>query len=119
PAVGLASVTVDRAGRVQRLETSHIATPSRCLSAIATMIGLSFFDPESVTSAPADEQFVILKAQRQAPCFDATPLTSDARSRPRRAGDAFTAPAIARRTEPTISNDVRQSIKDGDPREFY
>src|SRR5262249_6114978 len=42
-AVGLASVTIDRAGRVQRLETSHVNTPSRCLSAIASMIALSFF----------------------------------------------------------------------------
>ena len=119
PAVGLASVTVDRAGRVQRLEASHINTPSRCLHAIATMIGLSFFDPESVTSAPAEEQLVILKAPKDAPCFDATSLTSDAAARPRHAGDSITAPSVARRSDPIVSNDVRQSLKPDDAHDFY
>jgi TonB family protein len=118
-AVGLASVTVDRAGRVQRLEASHVATPARCLQAIATMIGLSFFDPESVTSAPAEEQLVILKAPKEAPCYDAISLASDAVARPRRPGDAATAPTVARRIEPLISNDLRQSLQPDDPREFY
>jgi TonB family protein len=117
-AIGLASVTVDRSGRVQRLEASHVVTQRRCLDAIATMITLSFFDPESVTSAPTDEQFVILKAPKEAPCFDATPLTYEAMARPRRAGDAFTAPSITRRTDPIVSNAVRQSIKRDDPHEF-
>ncbi len=118
-AIGLASVTVDRAGRVQRLETSRIVTPSRCLNAIASMIALSFFDPESVSSAPTDGQFVILKAQHQTPCFDATSLASEAMARPRRAGDAFTSPSVARRTDPVVSNEVRQSLKRDDPHEFY
>ncbi len=118
-AIGIASVTVDRSGRVQRLESSRINTPSRCLNAIATMIGLSFFDPESVKSTPTDDQFVILKAPKEAPCFDATSLTSDAMARPRRAGDSFSSPAVARRTDPIVSNDVRQSLKKDDPHEFY
>lgn len=118
-AIGIASVTVDRSGRVQRLESSRINTPSRCLNAIATMIGLSFFDPESVKSTPTDDQFVILKAPKEAPCFDATSLTSDAMARPRHAGDSFSSPAVARRTDPIVSNDVRQSLKKDDPHEFY
>jgi TonB family protein len=118
-AIGLASVTVDRSGRVQRLETSRIVTPSRCLNAIASMIALSFFDPESVTSAPTDGQFVILKAQHETPCFDATSLTAGAMARPRRAGDSFTSPAVSRRTDPVVSNELRQSLKPDDPREFY
>jgi TonB family protein len=118
-AVGLASVTVDRVGRVQRLEASRINTPSRCLNAIATMITLSFFDPESLASAPAEEQLVILKAPKDAPCFDATSLASDQPARPRREGDSVTAPFITRHTDPLVSNEVRQSIKQDDPHDFY
>ena len=83
------------------------------------MIALSFFDPESVTSAPTDGQFVILKAQHQTPCFDATSLTAGAMARPRRAGEVSTAPAITRRTDPAVSNELRQSLKPDDPHEFY
>jgi TonB family protein len=118
-AVGLASVTVDRAGRVQRLEASHVATPQRCLQAIATMVGLSFFDPESITSAPTEEQLVILKAPKEAPCYDAISLASDGVARPRRSGDSATAPTVARRIDPLISNDLRQSLERDDAREFY
>jgi TonB family protein len=119
PAVGLASVTVDRAGRVRRLEASHIHTPSRCLNAIATMISLSFFDPESITSTPVDEQVVILKTPKNAPCFDATSLTSAGAARPRSAGDTVTAPTIARHTDPQVSSDMSQSLKRDDPRDYY
>lgn len=109
-AVGLASVTVDRSGRVRQIEASHVQTPKRCLSALATIIGLSFFDPETIASAKSDEQVVVVKPPKDAPCTDATSIAANAAELPARVGSGVNGAVIAKRVEPEISHDLRKSI---------
>jgi TonB family protein len=119
PAVGLASVSIDRAGRVTRLEASHVQTPPKCLSAIATLIGLSLFEPQTVTSNATEEQLVIAKPPKDVPCLDATSLSAEVGDMVRSATSGIVAPSPSHRVDPILPQDARASLKDDDPRDFY
>jgi hypothetical protein len=109
-AVGLARIQVDRSGRVRQFEASHVTTPKRCLSALATIIGLTFFDPSTISSANADDQIVIVKPPHDAPCTDAMPISTSFGESAARVSSTVSAAVIAKRVEPVISQDLRKSI---------
>jgi len=109
-AVGLARIEVDRNGRVRQFEASHVSTPKRCLSAFATIIGLSFFDPETISSAATDEQIVIVKPPKDAPCTDAMPMSGSQAEEAFRITSGVAPPQLSKRVDPVISADLRKSI---------
>ena len=109
--VGTANVTVDRGGRVKRFEARVPQTPTRCLDALANLVALSLFDPASTSSSSSD-QIILVKPAKEAPCMDATPITTGVCDRAHWPGGSVTEPAILKQIEPDFPKDVVKSMTD-------
>ena len=111
--IGVAPVTVDRAGRVTAIDTANLAGEPACVDALRTAARLSLARPESITSART-AQLIFLRHESQPPCFDEDPLvTAAVPASAQRSGGQIRPPKVKRRVEPVFPQSVLRSLGPG------
>ncbi len=108
PWIGVASATVDRAGRVQTAGVSKMQTTPRCKEIVETMLRLSFAEPKTIASGLTSDAILLVKGEDHA-CFDEGPLHAGLTGS-HRAGGEITAPKILTRVEPRFPESVRTEM---------
>lgn len=112
--IGVAKVSVDRAGRVQTLDLGDVGAAGGCMKALETMLRLSLAEPTKITSPLQTTNLLVVKPRGRSGCFDADPVVD--RVGPRqlmRVGNDVTAPKVVKRVEPVFPQSVRQSMSGG------
>ncbi|HEX2061855.1 MAG TPA: energy transducer TonB, partial [Thermoanaerobaculia bacterium] len=97
--LGVASVTVDRVGRVQDVATKRVYTSPRCAEVLETLLRLSFADPTRIGAPMSTDQFQVVKGTGHG-CFDEAPVDDVPGGELLRAGGNVVAPVVIERVEP-------------------
>ena len=109
--IGVATATVDHAGRVQDVDLRSIQTTARCKQAIETILRLSFATNGSVRSEFTGPVLLVHPA-RTSLCLDEEAPESTSTSTYRIDGK-ITAPKVLKRAEPYFPESTRRSMGSG------
>jgi hypothetical protein len=106
--LGVATATVDQAGRISALDVAPVATTASCRRAIDTMLRLSLADNTSLRSTFTGP--VLLAHAHRAPlCLDEG-LAVDRAVSTYRVGGEVQPPIVKKRVEPYFPDSARQSM---------
>ena len=112
--IGLAQATVDRAGRVQKLDLKDVGVSSFCKPALESMLSLSLAEPSTITAQTEGAHLLLVKPQSGSVCFDELPPDeSTGRRGALRTGGSVKAPQVVRRVAPAFPENVRREMGDG------
>lgn len=112
--IGVATATVDRAGRVQTLDAKDIGSTPGCQRALETMLRLSLAEPAEISSPLASNHLLVIKPRGDAVCFDEDPVDDTVGGRgPSRIGGEIKTPKVVKRVEPAFPKSVRQEMEGG------
>jgi TonB family protein len=106
--VGVVQPAVDRAGRVQSVDTSKLNGAPECRRAAETLARLSLADPALIT-APLTDYIQMVKVPGDG-CFDEG-APEGGTGELRRIGGSVKAPQIVKRVDPFFPESARRAIK--------
>ncbi len=110
--LGLATATVDLAGRVRTVDLSRMSRTT-CLRQIETMLRLSYATNTSVMSPITMPDIVLVHAGREPLCLDEDPPSDEAALSLSRPGGQIVAPVKIHSVEPYFPENVRRDMKAG------
>jgi TonB family protein len=102
--LGAASATVDRAGRVQSVDVSDVVALTPCRDALATMLRLSFADPDTIAS-PLTGSGIQQVGAAGSVCVDEGPLDNGSGGAMRPDGK-IKSPQVRKKVEPSFPRDL-------------
>jgi hypothetical protein len=111
--LGLASATVDPAGRVQRLDLSRLSVPAPCAAALDAMLKLSLATNVSLKSPLSSDQVLLVHAGDAPMCLDEDAPSEVSQSGLQRVGGRISAPKVIKRVEPDFPESARRSMGGG------
>jgi TonB family protein len=100
--LGVASATVDTAGRVQSINLKDVRTS--CPQPLSIISRLSLVDTPSIRAPLSSGDILLVKPNRVLPCLDELPAGDDALHR---TGGEVTAPVVKKRVEPEFPQSAR------------
>ena len=109
--LGVAKVTVDRAGRVQTVDLENVAADGGCKSALEAMMRLSLAEPISFVAPLAMNDLLVVKARGDVQCMDEGLVDNARYAGARRPGGNVKVPVVKKREEPLFPESVRQQMK--------
>ncbi|HWS70732.1 MAG TPA: energy transducer TonB, partial [Thermoanaerobaculia bacterium] len=111
--LGLATASVDPAGRVQQLDLRRVPNANFCAKALETILRLSLATNTSIVS-PRTSDDVLLVHESGAPlCLNEDPPADLIESGLRRPGGSVVAPKPIKRVEPEFPRSALQSMRPG------
>jgi HEAT repeat protein len=102
--LGVASATVDTAGRVQSIDLKDVRTA--CTRALSVISRLSLVDPPSIRGSLTSGDILLVKPRGVLPCLDEEEAGDDA---PARIGGEVSPPVVKKRVEPTFPDSARRA----------
>lgn len=105
PWLGIATATVDFAGRVQTLDLRNVNTA--CFAELNAISRLSLVDNASMRTPLSASGILFVRAQGVTPCLDELPRSA---AGPRRVGDDVRAPVVTKRVEPRFPANARRKM---------
>jgi TonB family protein len=105
--IGVASATVDHAGRVQSVDLGRVATA--CKDVLETIVKLSYATNKSITTPLRTGDIVLAKDRGADVCLDALGDDLEVHA----VGGDVVAPVIKRRAEPHFPENVRRQMPHG------
>lgn len=106
---GVVNATVDRTGRVQSVDLSHVYAMRACKSALDTMLSLSFAVPAAITAPLTTPDLQVVRGTQNL-CFNDDSILMTKQGFVHQIGDDVTAPVIVRRVEPAFPAEVRRTM---------
>ena len=106
--IGVASSTVDQAGRIRTLDLAPVSTTPSCRRALDTMLRLSLADNTSLRSGFSGP-ILLVHAERTSLCLDEAPPQAGASSTYRVDG-VIQAPKVKKRVEPHFPESAVKSM---------
>ena len=77
PYIGIATVSVDHAGRVQAVDVSKVLAPRDCKKALSTIVRLSLAEPAAANSALSSANHLLVRGGVAPPCLDESRVQDD------------------------------------------
>jgi hypothetical protein len=108
--LGLAGANVDRAGRVQTLDLSHVPTSSECTRALSAILKLSLARDTDIRSGFSAKDVLLIHEAGDSLCLDEEPVSSVDVTGLHRTGGNVTAPKVLKRTEPEFPASAREKM---------
>lgn len=109
--LGVAKVTVDRAGRVQTVDLENVGADSGCKSALEAMMRLSLAEPVSFVAPLAVNDLLVVETRGDVPCMDEGLVDNARHAGAYRPGGDVKVPVVKKRQEPIFPESVRQAMK--------
>ena len=103
--LGVASATVDTAGRVQSINLDDVRTA--CKRALTIISRLSLVDTPSIRAPLTSGDILLVKPRGVVPCLDEELSGDDAMHR---TGGDVSAPVVRKRVEPTFPDNARRAM---------
>jgi hypothetical protein len=101
--VGVATASIDTAGRVKELDLGHVEMPGRCRDALAAVLRMSLASPLSLRS-DFSGPVVLVRARNTSLCINEPPPSQ--RARLVHAGGEIKPPIVKKRVEPLFPHDA-------------
>lgn len=98
--LGLATATVDDAGRVRQLDLERTPMPGGCKKALRTMLALMLTTNTSIRSPHSSDQILLVHAAGAPLCLDEDPPSESAVEGLQKVGQSIDPPKVIRRVEP-------------------
>lgn len=105
--VGVATATVDRAGRVRSIDLKNL--PTTCPGILDTIVKLSYATNTSLASDTTSNNILLVKARKAPLCLD-EPLETFGGPAAMGSSRDMTAPVIRKRVEPFFPESARHSM---------
>lgn len=107
--IGVGGATVDRVGRVQSADLSHLTATGGCKTALRTMLRLSLADPTTLNASLASNDLQFVKPPGDG-CFDEAPVDAFGNAELLRPSGEVVAPVVIKRVDPIFPHSVRQQL---------